>query len=562
MNATTATAVGGMNDSRAKDVMRRHDRMKSARSNFERMWQEIAERILPRAAEFTGQKTPGEKRTERQFDSTAPLALERFAAAMHSLLTPSTQQWHKLRVPDDELNKSRDVKIYLDEVTNFLFRARYRTDANFASQMTEVYMSLGAFGTGVLFVDEWPGYGLMYKAIHLAEMYLAENAAGRIDTAHREYQYTARQCVQAFGMEALTEKMRGALERQSDDLFTIVHCVYPNEERKNGRMDYRGWPIASLHVAAEGNTVLRESGYRTMPYAVSRYTTSPREIYGRGPASTVLPDIKMVNEMEKTTIRAGHRAVDPPMLLQSDGALSSFQNTPGALNWGGIDDQGRQVAQPMDTRANLPWALEMTEAKRKVINDAFLITLFQILVETPQITATEALLRAQEKGALLAPTMGRQQNELLGPTIERELDVLGRAGQLPQDVPEAMQEAGGHVDIEYTSPLARLQRADEGVAILRSIEAMAPLAQINPQAMRRINADKALQKLWEINGAPADVLYSDDDLAAMDAKDQQQLDMAKVLEAAPVAANAAKSLAQAQQIAAQAPTGLPQQAVQ
>lgn len=543
-------------DSRAKDLVRRHEQMKSARGNYNSMWQEIADRIFPRQAEFVAKRSAGEKRTERQFDSTAPLALERFAAALHSLLTPSTQMWHRLRVVDEDLNKSRDVRVYLDSVTELLFRARYRTDANFSSQMSEVYMSLGAFGTGVLFVDEWPGIGLAYKAIHLAEVYLAENAAGRVDTVHREYEYTARQIAQRFSMEPkdLPEKVRAALERGDEQSkFTLLHCVSPNDERHPGRLDWRGWPIKSCDVLLEGCTLLRESGYRTMPYAVSRYVTSPREVYGRGPACTVLPDIKMVNEMEKTTMRAGHRAVDPPLLLQYDGALTSFQNTPGALNWGGMDEQGRPTVQPVDNRAQLPWAFEMIDAKRRVIQDAFLITLFQILVETPQITATEALLRAQEKGALLAPTMGRQQSELLGPIIERELDILGRAGQLPEDVPEELAALGGEVDIEYTSPLARLQRSEEGVAILRSIEALAPLAQINPRALRRVNADKALQVLWEINGAPAEVLYSDEDLAAMDEAEQETIEAQQLLEAAPVAASAAKTMAQAQQIAAQTP---------
>ena len=36
-----------------------------------------------------------------------------------------------------------------------------------------------------------------------------------------------------------------------------------------------------------------------------------------------------------------------------------------------------------------------------VINDAFLVTLFQILTETPEMTATEVIERTREKGALL-----------------------------------------------------------------------------------------------------------------------------------------------------------------
>lgn len=555
--------MSAFGDSRAHEMIRRHEALKGARGNWNTMWQEIADRILPRQAEFVAKRSPGEKRTERQFDSTGPLALERFAAAMHSMLTPSTQMWHRLRVLEEELNEDHEVRAYLDEVGQLLFRARYRPAANFSSQMSEVYMSLGAFGTGVMFVDEFPGIGLVYKAIHLAEVYLAENAVGRIDTVHREYEYTARQIAQRFGVKELPDKVKAALERQDDQSkFTLIHCVKPNEERMAGRMDYRAWPIASYDVLLEGQTLLRESGYRTMPYAVSRYTTSPREVYGRGPAATVLPDIKMVNEMEKTTIRAGHRAVDPPLLLQSDGALTSFQSTPGALNWGGIDDQGRAAVQPLDNRANLPWAFEMVDAKRRVIQDAFLITLFQILVDAPTMTATEALLRAQEKGALLAPTMGRQQTELLGPIIERELDILGRAGQLPENMPEVLVEMGGDVDIEYTSPLARMQRSEDGVAILRTIEAITPIAQVDPSVLDNLDPDEIVRELAEINGAPTKILRKKEDVDALRMAKNEQANAQQLLAAAPVAANAAKALAQAEQIAAQVPrTALPDQSM-
>lgn len=553
--------MAATNDSRAVEVLRKHEAMKGMRGNWNTMWQEIADRIFTRQAEFVSKRSAGEKRTERQFDSTAALALERFSAALHSLLTPSTQMWHRLAMIEEEMNEDQAVREYLDAVTKVLFRSRYRPAANFSSQMSECYMSLGAFGTGVMFVDEFPGIGLYYKAIHLAECYLAENAVGRIDTVHREYEYTARQIVQRFQrLEDLPSRVKTAYEKGDvESKFTLVHCVYPNEDRMPGRMDFRGRPFLSQDVLVEGQVMLREGGYNTMPYCVSRYTTSPREVYGRGPAATVLPDIKMVNEMEKTMIRAGHRVVDPPMLLQADGALTSFQMTPGALNWGGMSDNGQRLVEPVQTGANLPWGLEMTDQKRKVIQDAFLITLFQILVETPTMTATEALLRAQEKGALLAPTMGRQQTELLGPMIERELDILGRAGQLPADVPEAIIDAGGDIDIEYTSPLSRLQRAEDGVAILRMMEAIAPVAQIDPSVLDNLDSDSLMRELADIQGVPQKILRTKEEVQAIRGDRAQAAQAEQLLAAAPVAANAAKTLAQTQQIAAQTPNALPEQ---
>jgi hypothetical protein len=312
----------------------------------------------------------------------------------------------------------------------------------------------------------------------------------------------------------------------------------------------------SYYICLTSRMIMSEGGYNTFPYAVSRYVTAPKEIYGRSPAMTVLPDIKMINEMSKTVIRAAHKIVDPPLLLQEDGVLQAFNTRPGALNYGGVDDQGRQVVQALQSNARVDIGMDMMEQRRKVINDAFLITLFQILVDAPAMTATEAMLRAQEKGALLAPTMGRQQSEMLGPLIERELDILARSGILPP-MPEALAERGGDVEIQYVSPLNRSQRAEEGVAILRTLEAIAPIAQLDPSVMMRFNPDAIVKELAEINGVPAKILRSDEEIAEMRQQQAQQAEAQALLQAAPVAANSAKTLAETAALSGLQPAALP-----
>ena len=148
-----------------------------------------------------------------------------------------------------------------------------------------------------------------------------------------------------------------------------------------------------------------------------------------------LPDVKMLNEMAKTDIRAVHKLVDPPLLLHDDGIMGNgamqINMTPGGINFGGVNRDGRQLIQPLQTGSRVDINEQKMEQKRNAIDDAFLVTLFQILVETPRMTATEALIRSQEKGMLLTPTMGRQESEALGPLIEREIELLMTNGQLP-----------------------------------------------------------------------------------------------------------------------------------
>ena len=544
-------------DSRAEVAIREQEQMAGDRGVWEEHWREIAERVLPREDWFqASNKTPGEKRTEKVFDATAGLALERFAAAMESMLTPRTMKWHKLTVQDQDLMGNQSVQAYLDEVTNILFQVRYSPKSNFASQVHENYMSLGAFGTGAMFIDDIVGFGLRYKSVHLSEIFFSENHVGMVDKVHRKFEMTARQAAERWGVDNLADKIKSSLEKFPEQKYEFIHCVKPNEERENRRKDYRGMKFISYYICLTSRMIMSEGGYNTFPYAVSRYVTAPKEIYGRSPAMTVLPDIKMINEMSKTVIRAAHKIVDPPLLLQEDGVLQAFNTRPGALNYGGVDDQGRQVVQPLQTNARVDIGMDMMEQRRKVINDAFLITLFQILVDAPAMTATEAMLRAQEKGALLAPTMGRQQSEMLGPLIERELDILARSGVLPP-MPKALVDRGGDVDIQYVSPLNRSQRAEEGVAILRTLEAVAPIAQLDPSVMMRFNPDAIVKELAEINGVPAKILRSDEEMDAMRQQQAQQAEAQALLQAAPIAANSAKTLAETAALSGQQPAALP-----
>ena len=90
-------------DKIAQEVVKRYERLKGDRGTWEEHWEEVADRVLPRYSETF--QTPdsgitrGEKRTEKMFDSTAALALERFAAVMESMLVPRNQKWHRLTPP-------------------------------------------------------------------------------------------------------------------------------------------------------------------------------------------------------------------------------------------------------------------------------------------------------------------------------------------------------------------------------------------------------------------------------------------------------------------------------
>ena len=525
------------------ETFKRFDNLRNSRGVWEAHWEEIAERVLPRSAEFTGEREPGDKRTAKLYDATAALALERFAAAVESLLTPRGAHWHTLRSTNPYLNKEDDVRAWFDEVERVMFAYRYSPKANFAGQVHEGYISLGAFGTGCTFVDEGPVRGAIYRACHLADVYVAENEHGMVDTVFRKFEVSARQALRMFEDGDLSDDLRKCAKDKPDDKVKLLHVVMPRTDRDPSRRDRNNKPIFSGYFEVKTKHMIEEGGFDTMPYIVSRYVTGPRETYGRSPAMTILPDIKMVNEMSKTVIRAGQKVVDPPLLVADEGVMFPINSNPGAATFARLDGRNQPPIQPLHTGARVDIGLEMMEQRRKIINDAFLVTLFQILVETPTMTATEVLQRAQEKGALLAPTIGRQQTEFVGPLIEREFDILDAQGLLPP-LPPILLEAGGEYEIEYVSPLSRAMKAEEGVGILRTLEMVQPIAAVDPGVMDNFNTDEITRTLADTNGAPQRILRGDDEIAAMREQRGQQEAMQAGLAGAPQAADAALKVAQ------------------
>jgi len=532
----------------AERILRDQSMLENNRSTWDSHWTEIAERALPRYDDFNKkERTEGQKRTEKIFDSTAVLALDRAASAIDSLLTPSTGQWHGLVPEDDDLLEDQEVMLFLHQLTRRLFRMRYRPKANFASQAHECYVTLMAFGTLGMFVDDELGIGTRYKSCPTSELYIAENASGMIDLVHRKFPFSARAAMQKWGNKC-PEFIKVASEKEPFKKFDFIHCVKPNMEMVASAKDYRGMQFSSYYMPVEGKEVINRSGYRTMPYSISRHVTAPRETYGRSPAMMVLADIKMLNEMEKTTIRAAHKIVDPPLLVHGDGSLGAYNMRPGAINYGGVDDKGNQMVVAMKMGSNLPIALELSEQKRKAINDAFYVTLFQVLVQNPRMSATEAMLRAQEKGQLLAPTVGRQESEFIGTLVERELSIAAAAGML-EDMPAQLMDAGGGIKISHTSPLSRLRRAEDGVAILRTLESVAPIAQYRPEVMDVFDDEAIVRELAEINNVPPKIMRSADALSAMREQKAQRQEQVDALEGAQTASVAAKNLGQAAQAA-------------
>lgn len=550
----TPRIIGQREAAIVDEIKREFAQMCMWRMNFESQWEEVAELILPTSRNtfrYSDFNWPGQKKTDRQIDATGMLALNRFAAICDSLLTPRNMTWHQLGATDDYVMKDRLTRLWFEEVTRILFKYRYTPTANFSSQNQQNYQSLGAFGNATMFVDRIdprtaPGArGLRYKAVPLGETFFGENHQGIIDRCVRWMRLTAYQAVQKWGIERLPAQLHPALQSKSPYPYNFLHCIKPRgDDYDPERLDARGLPFASYYVSMEGQCLMQpEAGYRVFPYAMTRYDQTPNEVYGRGPAMQVLPALKTLNAQKRTFLKQAHRAADP-VLLTHDDAVVGMDLRPGAMNKGGVNSEGRLLVQTLPT-GSIQVSEKMMLEERGLINDAFLVTLFQILTETPTMTATEVIERTNEKGILLAPTVGRQQSEYLGPMIDRELDLLSEAGLLPP-MPPRLREAAGEYQVVYTSPLAKAQRAQEAAGFFRTIEVVKELVNItqDPALLDPFDFDAAIPEIADIQSVPYRWMADEKAIAQKrqgraQAQAQQQRVQAAPAAAAMVKANAA-----------------------
>lgn len=524
-----------------RDIRADHEAMKQERYAFEQQWNEVIDIMLPRFRRFGEQhQTPGEKRTQKIFDATPGLAHRHLAAAMESIVSPRTQRYQRLKLFNDA-SERQATKLYLDEVTGLLFAHRYRWRAGFTTQIGEYYATQAAFGSGGLMIEDGGSARnpVRYRHIRLANLLYAEDAGGIVDKAHMMWCLTARQAAQRWGRDRLPISIQNVLERAPETKFDFIHAVRPRRDRDTRKVDGRNMAVQSVWLY--GNEIVEHGGFRTFPVAVGRLASADGSQYAYSPAMDALPDIQTLNQMERTNLRGAQKMVDPPLLLSEDGVLDGFNLQSGALNYGGLNDQGTEMVRPLNLGKNVPLGIDYANQKRESVNLAFYVSLFQILVDNPQMTATEVLQRQQEKGFLLAPTMGRNQAETLGPMTERELDILGNYGLLP-DMPDELRQQDGEVEIEYDSPLNRAMRSEDVVNTQRWLELITPLAQVDPKVLTVMNAPAIARGIADVMGVPQTYLNSEDDAQAQSDAQDAQAQAAQLLEAAPVAASSAKDL--------------------
>lgn len=533
----------------AQWVCSRYQQLVTTRASWESLWQDIANFVMPRKAEIQSKQTsPDTSKQNRLFDGTAIRANQILANGQLAWMTPLETRWFAFD-PPHALRGNDKVEMWYRRCTEIAILELARS--NFYTEIHELYLDRGCFGTAVILAEEGRKNTLSFKLLECGTFAIAEDSEGYVDTLAREVKMTLRAAAQKFGADNLPPKLKEELAKNDgktmDREVCFVHLIYPREEYDPEKRDGENKPIASVYVEQSEKHVVRIGGYDEIPFFATRFLKWGGHVYGWSPAWMALPESRQLNFLERQMDALAEVAAFPRILvpdgfegtvrLKASGVTYFDPNNPNAMpkEWatGGRYDVGKDRA----------------EVRRKAINDAYHVDLFQMFaqLDKPQMTAREVSERASEKLIQFSPTFSRMTTELFGPLLQRTFALLARAGKLPPPPQEALMAGpGGAVlpepEVSYSSRIALAIKALENTSFYRLLEGISPLIQFKPEILDNFDFDEAARDLARNDGLPTRWIVEIEEVAKIrNARAEAQMkaeQMAEMQAGAEVAAKA------------------------
>lgn len=470
------------------------------------------------------------------------------AATMQGGLFSQSKPWFNLSLADKDLASWGPVKSWLATAQDIMYRIY--AGSNFYTEGQACLLEEAAFGTGCMAQVKHPSKIVQFMRVPPGSYRVALGVDGKIDTMFRTLWYTARQIVMMFGRDKVSDSISQSYDTNPYELYQIIHAIYPNDETNMARLDYSGKLYMSCWLEKDGgdsDQLLRKSGFEENPLATPRWYSVGNIPMGIGPGHRALGRIMLLQEIEKTTMVALHREVDPP--LEGPAHLEDVVSLlPGAYNPLSKDDlKARAQIKPiLDVKLDLNKVMTYKQDYENTIKKTFMVDLLQMIASMDarrDVSATEILERKAEKNLVLGPSVDAQIIDLLDVTIDRTFNICLRGGYFPVPPPEL---GGAKIDVEYVSILAREQKLVDAQAMRAWASEIASLMQLDEriavEAALSMDTTEYLSQYATIVGVPDKVMRPEEeirkDVAAVQAaqaqaqRDQQLMMAAQTLKEA------------------------------
>jgi len=543
-------------------IMLRMKQFEDERRPYETgMWKDITRFGNPRRENIllsSASNLKGQRKGKDAYDGTPLGALNTWSDGMQGFLVSKSLTWFRSEMDEPVLNKIDEVREWLQEYDRRMYSAYRRS--NYYSVQGEWFRDAGSIGTATLYTEEdIVNQASVLTVIHPREVFIAENRFGQVDTVFRKFFLTAKQAVEKFGREKVSDNLRKDASERPDKNHEFVHAVFPNDSTWPGMMQVNRKLFRSVYIETKSSgengvgNIVRDSGYDFNPYVVWRFRKNSDEVYGYSPMADALIEVFQLNQFGKTMIQAAQLAVEGAFNIPSE-MRGNVRITPKGYNY--YDDPQR-VITPINTNINYPIGKDQQDRLQESIEDKFRVKYFQMLTRADigkqRRTIEEIMSMKSEQAVLMGPQIDRLVTEGLSKEFEIISEIEDRAGRfddmpIPNTILEYEDYTGrvASLNINFTGPLAQNQkRIFKMQPIQDGINAIAPMTTLFPNVRDRINEDEMAEEILESTNFPQHLIRSDEEVAEIRRRRAEELQQQKMLEMAGAAADAAPKLSKA-----------------
>jgi hypothetical protein len=536
----------------SKEALRAHTEgllsgMRVKRDGWVSHWRELADYILPRRYRWLAKarESMGSPINGRILDSTGTLAARTLASGMMAGITSPTRPWFKFRI--DGFDDDNEVGKWLSECERRMMRVMQ--ESNFYTSMATMYFDLVVFGSACIIIYEDFDNVIHCYTPCLGEFFFELSDKFEINRVGREITLTNLQLVEMFGEENVSEGVRLAMREPKGPAATedqlVCHLIEPNLDYYDVVARKFPWREVYWEAGTGRKSILRAQGFNDWPCMTPRWDVTSNDPYGRAPGMDALGDIKQLQQETLRKSQAIDKMVNPPIIADIQLKNQPASMMPGGWTYVAGLGTGREGARPLYNV--MPPLAEMKQDIQEVqqrIKITFHNDLFTGITDLQTVrTATEIDARREEKLVLLGPVLERIMGEGLSKAIDRVWGIMWR-GRLFPPAPDALAGGPAAVDVDYVSMLAMAQRGLATAAIEKLWGFAGNISAVKPEILDGLNADATLEEYAAALGVSPKLLHGEKEIAMMRQVREQQAQAQALAQAAPVAADSAKTLSE------------------
>ena len=514
------------------------------------LWQEIAENFYPERADFTIRRSLSDDFASNISTSYPILVRRDLGNQLSSMLRPPGEAWfHQTTSRQDRLDLAG--RQWLEAKTKVQMRAMTDPISQFSRATSEADHDFASFGQAVLSVEvNRRASALLYRTWHLRDVVWCEKFDGSIGLRARKWKPCARDLKLLFKnvhpniIQAVTNNNGADAYREID----ILHIVVPAEEYDGPQ---QRMPYISMYIDVENKFVMEETGIATGYYVIPRWQTVSGYQYAHSPAVVAaLPDARLLQAITFTLLKAGEKAVDPPMIGMGEVIKSPIDIQPGGVTYidADYDERTGEALRilPIDSHG-IPVGLNMQDRIQSTIASAFFLDKMQLPQSTIEMTAYEVSQRLQQYIRQALPLFGPIENEYNAPLCEDSFTLLmanNAFGPL-SEIPESL--AGADVRFRFESPLIEASDQQLVQTFQDTANLLGMAAQLDPGTVDTVDAIVALRETLQGRQVPSTWIREPEVAAKMAAQKQQQQQLAQQAQVAQQLGDAGQAIGNAKQ---------------